>query len=117
MASLDLSGAAPPVASNAPGRFPRLSPDGARAVTLTDDGSSMWVWSIDGRSRPGVWSGCWRLTGAPLGGHVTGRSSITCRQDNYGPGAFHTDEKQQAIPQLGTPWLVLSIELTPRSSR
>ena len=52
MVSLDLSGAPTPVNSAGPGRFPRVSPDGARAVTVTDDGSSMWVWSIDGHSVP-----------------------------------------------------------------
>jgi len=50
--SLDVRGSATPLTSAGPGQFPRLSPDGTRAVTVTDDGPSMWVWSIDGRPAP-----------------------------------------------------------------
>jgi Tol biopolymer transport system component len=52
MVSLDVSGTATPVTPAGPGRFPRLSPDGARAVTVTDDDYSLWVWWIDGRTAP-----------------------------------------------------------------
>ena len=50
--SLDVRGVATPLISAGPGQFPRLSPDGTRAVTVTDDGSSIWLWSIDGRAAP-----------------------------------------------------------------
>jgi eukaryotic-like serine/threonine-protein kinase len=50
--TLDQSSKATPVTSAGPGRFPRLSPDGARAVTVTDDDFSLWVWSMDGRAAP-----------------------------------------------------------------
>jgi len=52
MVSLDVSGTVTPVTPAGPGRFPRLSPDGARAVTVTDDDYSLWVWWIDGRTAP-----------------------------------------------------------------
>ena len=45
MVSLDLSGTVTPVTPAGPGDFPGSTPNGAQAITVTDDDNALWVWS------------------------------------------------------------------------